>query len=292
MNELDLKITDQQLPVIAFNFEEIKNSLKAGIAQYSTLVVTDESLSLCKQKQKELAGIRTKIDTYRKNTKREMLIPIDEFEDKCKQLVKLVEDAEKPLKDGIAVYDNIKREEKKNIALQLISESIQAHSLNEKYASQLTVIDKYMNLTAKVGEVKEDIEQRTFLLLSQQKKDEEMVEIIQDTIDNANKTIKTPLNLSDFQRLINMGMATKDILNEVNRRAEHIRQAEMPKPEPILEPIPEPNPEPVIELEPEELPAQYSVEIRVIATQNRIAELGHYLKSNGYNYKVLNQSEV
>jgi hypothetical protein len=299
MSELELKAT-QTLPVISFNFDEMKNFLTTALEQYKSLIVTDDTLSVCKGKQKELAGIRSDIDAYRKKVKQEMSIPIKEFEEKCNQLGALVASAEKPLKDGIQVYDDMKRETKRQEALKIIAESVADHGLTEKYAKQVIVIDKYMNLTAKTSEVKEDVEQKVFILLEQQKKEREMLEIIQDAIDNENKTIKTPLSMSQFQRMIDAGMATKYVLNDIKGRAEQIREAEKPKPVEIPVEIPvealkkEPapvQPEPIQPATPEE-PEMWFAELRFVESKAKIIALKGILAINGYTYKALNQGKI
>jgi vacuolar-type H+-ATPase subunit I/STV1 len=290
--EMDLRVIRQEQPVIEINFDEIKNNLAESVKEYSGLIVTDDTLPICKAKQKELAGIRVKIDNYRKEVKKAMSKPIDEFESKCKQLIGLVEEAEKPLKEGIQVFDDKKREEKRQIAIGIIQAAIGQHGLKPKYAEQLSVLDKYTNLTAKASEVREDVEQRVFILLGEQKKEEEMLEIIQDTIDNANKTIKAQLSMSDFQRLIDRGISPKDIIAEVNSRAEQIRKAENPPPAPesTVQQAP-PQPEPVKEAT-KEPDAMYFVELRVTGTKLDIGNLGQYLRGNGYTYNLVKQGKV
>lgn len=299
MSNLNLNITEQQLPIIAFNFEEIKEAVKMILADYSGLIVTEDNLSLCKQNQKDLAGMRVKIDTYRKDTKKEMAKPIDEFENKCKELVKLVEDAEKPLKEGIQVFDDKKREEKRQAALGIIKAAIEEHGLKPKYSDQLTVADKYCNLSAKASDIRDDVEQRVFILLQEQQKEEEMLELIQDAIDNANKTIKAQMQFSDFQRLLDRGMSTKDVIAEINHRAEQIRKAENPPPEPqkaeqTVELIPTTpsqsageSAEPIKKDE-----SLYFVELRFVETREQIGKLSELLKYNGYNYTVIKKGKV
>ncbi len=301
MSELNLNITEQQLPVITFNFEEMKEALKARLSEYSGLVVTDGNLSICKAQQKELAGMRIKIDNYRKDTKKEMSKPIAEFEDKCKQLIKLIEDAEKPLKEGIQVFDDKKRDEKRKVAEQIIKVVVTEKGLTEKYAQQLTVLDKYTLLGAKAGEVREDVEQRAFILLGEQNKEKEMLEIIKGTIDNANKNIKAQMKIEDFQRLIDRGMSAKDVIGEINARAEQIRLAENPPPTP--EPTPEPTPAPAPEPNRNQPPPEqetgpgkdeniYFVELRIVETREGIGRLSELLKTNGIVYTVLRKGKV
>lgn len=224
MKQIELS---KQLPVINMNFEEVKASLTETIEKYKGILVTEEGLQDCKATQKDLAGIRIKIDNYRKEIKKEMSKPITTFEEQCKVLIKLVEDAEKPIKNGIAVFDTKKKEEKRQVALDIIAEAVKEHQLNEKYASQLNVLDKYMNLTAKANDVKKDVEQRVFLLLQEQTKEAEMLQIIKDTIENANKNIDAKLSIQDFQSLINLNASPVKIIAEINSRAERIKKAEL-----------------------------------------------------------------
>lgn len=288
---------NKQLPIISMNFEEVKASLTETVAKYKGIIVTEDGLKDCKATQKSLAGLRGKIDNYRKDIKKEMSKPIDDFEDKCKELIKLVEDAEKPLKEGITVFDNKKKEDKKQVALEIIEKAIIEHQLNEKYASKLNVLDKYMNLTTKPSDVKRDIEQRVFILIQEQNKELELLEIIKDTIENANKTLKTLLKLEDFQNLLDMKIPTNKIIQEINKRAEMIRKAE--------------NQQSIGHINTEEVTTQeqsvkkistnekenieqplYYIEMKVIGTYDDIAKLGEFLKNNNYNYTKLNSGKV
>lgn len=280
---------NKQLPVITMNFEEVKNSLIGTMEKYKGIVVTEEGLKDCKATQKELAGLRVKIDNYRKDIKKEMSKPIDIFESQCKELIKLISDSESPIKDGIAIFDNAKREEKRQVALKIVEEVATEHQLSERYKSKLDVLDKYTNLTAKPSAVKKDIEQRVFILLQEQNRESEMLEIIKDTIENANKNIKTHLKLEDFQNLIDMNIPNSRILQEINKRAEIIREVESSKVEKQQTPV-EVEKEP-LKKETEEDPLYY-IELRVIASKERIRELGEFLKNNNYNYTKSNTGIV
>lgn len=230
---IELEITKEILPVISVNFEEVKAALESNMSKYQNIIVTEETLKGCKATQKELAGLKIKIDTYRKDKKKKFSEPIVEFENKCKDLISLVESVESPIKDGIRVFDDEKKAEKAKIAQQIIDEVIKENGLSEKYAIQLTVIDKYTNLTAKESEVKDDVNQRAMTLKSEQDREEELLNIIVSTIETENKRINQKLSLSDFQRLINLGSSTSDILTDIKEKAERIYQAEnTPKEEP------------------------------------------------------------
>ena len=105
----DIRIINEVMPVIEVNFEEVKKALAETLTKYENIVVTEETLSGCKATQKELAGVRTKIDTYRKDKKKALSEPIIAFENQCKELIALIEKAEQPIKDGIKVFDDKKK---------------------------------------------------------------------------------------------------------------------------------------------------------------------------------------
>ena len=223
---IDIKL-EKQLPVVQINFEEVKASLIAGSEKYKNLVVTEDGLKDCKTMQKELSSTRIKLDNYRKEVKKEMTKPITKFEDECKTLIALVTEVESPLKAGIEIFNQKARDEKKEIAIKIISEFITENKLEYKFSRELTVIDKYMNLTAKESEVSDDVSKRGFLLLQQQKTEIETLQIMNDTIVNLNKNIDAKLSIEDFQSLIDTNTSPVKIMAEINSRAERIKVNEI-----------------------------------------------------------------
>ena len=286
-----MNITEQQLPVIAFNFEDMKANLTQSMEHYKNLVVTEDTLSMCKSEQKELAGVRVKIDGYRKDVKKEMSKPIEEFEGKCKQLIALVEDAEKPLKEAISVFDDKKRAEKRLVAEEIIKEMIEKHGLKGEYAAELTVLEPYCNLTSTRKAVAEDIEQRAFIAISKQQTYEALLEMIQGTIDNANQGINTKLSISDFEYHIRNRMPGIAIIAEINKRAEMIRIAELPKEEIAAPVVIAPPPAPVKQVA-KATDTIFFVELRIEDTKANIETLADFLKGNDFKYITLNKGIV
>ena len=290
------------LPSVKINYEELKAELENKLTEYSTLVVTEETLPGCKAAQKELASLRNTIDKYRKDKKKELEAPIKAFEAQCKDLVALIEKVERPIKEGIQVYDNAKKDDKRKKAEAIITEVVESAGLNEKYAKRLFVIDKYTNLTATEKAVREDVETRAFALRVEQEREQERLDIIQSVIDSENERITAKLDITDFQNMIDsVEFSTKDVITTIKKRAERIYTAEHPAPKEESE---EPKPEPVQEQKPEQVKAEvkqeepeepqpvYKVVIDVQEPAHRISELGTFLKSHGYNYTVLEQTRL
>lgn len=288
---MEVKILKEQLPVIQINFEEMKNALLEILAYYEGIVVAEDNLGECKEAQKELAGVRVKIDNYRKDKKKELSKPIIEFENQCKELIKLVENVEKPIKDGIKIFDNKRREEKKLIAERIIKEISAEYELNEKYAARLTIDERYCNLSIKEIEVRNDVEARAMALKVEQNSEEELIEIIKDVIDSENERINRKIKFDDFQRYIDRGMSAKEVIAEIRLAANRIYEAENPKQEPVIEPIIEPTIQPAInEIEPIE--QIYYASYKITGTHGQLLAVSKFLKNNKIEYEVTEQGEL
>ena len=304
----DIEI-NKQLPVITMNFEEVKASLVENMEKYKGIIVTEESLKDCKATQKDLAGLRNKLDSYRKDVKKEMEKPIKAFESDCKELIGLIAEVEAPIKSGILEFDNKRKEEKRKFADIKIFEICQKLNLEKKYADQLTVLDKYLNLSASAKSVVEDIEQRAEALKQQQNMDKVKAEMIKANIESAletvNLTLKTPLQYSDFEKYLALGWDGPRIVREINERAAQIRQAEKAAEEMATKRIEEEKQKeevqipmdlkpkaPEVPKEVKEDEPRFYVDVYVESDYERIQALSKYLQANGYKYEVHKKGKV
>ena len=108
MEKLTLK-SNIQPAVMSFNLQEIKANLDARLEDYRKLVVTEDSLTGCKNASRELASFRNRLDEFRKTQKKEAEKPINTFEKEVKDLIEQVKEAEKPLNDALEVYSEKER---------------------------------------------------------------------------------------------------------------------------------------------------------------------------------------
>lgn len=302
-------IVNTQLPVIKTNFEEVKESLIVNLEKYKGIVVTEENQKDCKAMQKELAGFRNQIDTERKAIKKQVEAPIKKFDTDVKELVGIITEIEKPIKEGIKVFDDRRKEEKRKFADVKIFEICQKLGLEKKYADQLTVLDKYLNLSASAKSVVEDIEQRAESLKQQQNMDKCKLELlkgsIETTLEAVNETIKTPLKFETFEKFIDMGWDAARIIREINERATQIRQAEKAAEEMATKRIEEEKQKeevqipmdlkpkaPEVHKEVEEDEPRLYVELYVEHNLEEMKILSKYLKDKGYKYIVREQGKV
>lgn len=292
---MEMKIKEYREPKIVINYKELKAELQKSLEAYKGLVVTEDTLAGSKAAQKELASLRVKIDGYRKEKKKEMETPIKEFEAQCKELIALVESVEKPIKEGIKVFDDQKREEKRQKALELIAEVADATGLNEKYAAKLDVLDKYTNLTATAKAVKEDLETRAFALKVEQDREAERLQIIESVLASENEKLKTKMPISLFQRDIDNGTDTSIVLDAIRKQAAVVYEAENKPVEPPKEEEATNTPpqEEKAVNEPQTQPkAMFKVTFDVIGDYETQHKVSDFLKANGITYNVVQQLRV
>lgn len=286
---MEIIVNEYQLPVVKMNYEQLETELKNMLMMYKGLAVTDDTLQACKEAQKELARLRLSIDEHRKEKKKELSAPIVEFEEKCKKLIAMVTEAEEPIKAGIKFYDDAKREEKRKAAEEIAREIAKEVGLNEKYAASLTILDKYMNLTASKKSVREDLEIRAFALKVEQDKEAERMETIMSVLEMENKRLKNPMSISDFAYYIENGMGTAGIIEKIKDQAERVYKAENYVPEPVVEEKKEETP---AEVKPNEPEKYYTMVVRFTGTLAQMQNISAKIKESGIGYKVIEKSEV
>ena len=224
---MELKIIEQ-VQKFTWNFDEIKNSLAEHIEQYANLVVNDENLKSMEKTQKEIASLRIKITKFKTKTKGELDKPYKIFEHQVKELLNLVESAEKPIKDQLEIYED-KRREQKSIEIQDIMKKVSAElGLTEKYSSQMVIDEKWLNRTQKKSDTLEEIQQRVCWFLDVQQKDIEAETFLQQKIEMAKFMVEslsagliTPLTFEEIENRIDsldIGRLKLHIEEEVARR--------------------------------------------------------------------------
>lgn len=299
-------VISKQLPVLTANFEDVKASLAETLNKYKGIVVTEEGLKDCKATQKELSSLRVKIDTYRKTIKKEILVPVTEFEGKCKELESLIVEVENPIKEGINVFDNLRRKEKKEKAMEFITKAIWDNELKPKYANQLVVLDKYLNLSGSVKSVMEDIETRAESLKIQQDAEEretkQLVDSIDMYVDTVNEDIKLKLKAEDFYEYIEKGHNITSITSLIKKQHDKIKEAENPKPiEVPKEEIKEIEPpkqqiQVPIDLSRNSAPVEkeqlYFYDLKITANFENCKKLIELLKSGGFDYEVKEKGKL
>lgn len=224
-NMLQLISHNVQPAVIDYNYAAVKAYVEKKAEEYKGLIVTDANLKQSKRDRDDLASARVSIDKFRKEKKKEMSVNITLMENQCKELISIIENVEKPLQAGIDVYDNEKRDKRRKQAEDFIQKEVNELQLRPEFASKLVVKDFYMNLSGTQKEVKEDIRKEGMLLKEAQDKLDNNIQMIKTAVNAVNATISTPFNEDEFIRMLDH-YELQEIVNNINNRAEQVREAE------------------------------------------------------------------
>lgn len=90
---------------VQVNWDDVKKSLAAYIDKYQGLIVTDDNLDDSSKALREIVTVRTSIQKFEVNGKRTTKKPYDDFAAGCKELLKIVQQAETPLREQLDAYD-------------------------------------------------------------------------------------------------------------------------------------------------------------------------------------------
>ena len=111
--EFIMKTDLKQMPdKIEFNYEEMKAEFSKKLVHYNTLVVTEDSIRDAKADKAALNKLKEAIETRRKEIKKTYLLPYENLEKQCKELVAMIDAPVKSIDGQIAVFDQKLQDEK------------------------------------------------------------------------------------------------------------------------------------------------------------------------------------
>lgn len=127
MSELQIKVS-KKLGTIETNFEEIEKNLKITLANYKGIVVTEDTLKESKKDVAELRKLKTSIDNEKKAIKKAWNEPYTEFENKCKELMTLVDEPIAEINNQVVKFEAKQIEEKKQHLNGLYLENVEEYT--------------------------------------------------------------------------------------------------------------------------------------------------------------------
>lgn len=173
---MELKITNLTLPEkVTFNYEEMKQSLQEKVAQYATLVYTDEQMKEAKKDKAELNKFKKAMDDERLRLEKEWMQPFNEFKSQVRELVSIVDNAVESIDTQVKEYEKKQKEDKRvsiqeyfdslpkiedfeSLTLDMIFEStwlnasVSMKSIREAVTSKVAQIKDNLNMLAKLPE--------------------------------------------------------------------------------------------------------------------------------------------
>lgn len=239
--DTEAKVTDIQIiePQIlsadlnvTTNFEEVKQNLKAITEKYKGLVVTDQNQKDMEKTLREVVSLRTSIQKFEVNGKRKLRKPVDQFAEACKELLKIVNEAERPLREQLDAYEARRQEGVTKVILHKYEEMALDAGIREEFRS-CEILSKWMNKTAKLKDIYEDISRLVSEQAIAQKQHDDLKELRNSRrelallqIEKANRdyVLATPIT-KDFLTDELLDTSAEIIKNTINEEA--LRRHEM-----------------------------------------------------------------
>ena len=233
--DTEAKVTDIQIiePQIlsadlnvTTNFEEVKQNLKAITEKYKGLVVTDQNQKDMEKTLREVVSLRTSIQKFEVNGKRQLRRPMDQFADACKELLKIVNEAERPLREQLDAYEARRQEGVTKVILHKYEEMALDAGIREEFRS-CEILSKWMNKTAKLKDIYEDISRLVSEQATAQKQHDDLKELRNSRrelallqIEKANRdyALATPIT-EDFLTDELLDTSAEIIKNTINEEA-------------------------------------------------------------------------
>lgn len=239
--DTEAKITDIQIiePQIlsadlnvTTNFEDVKKNLQIITEKYIGLVVTDQNQKDMEKTLREVVSLRTSIQKFEVNGKRKLRKPVDQFADACKELLKIVNEAERPLREQLDAYEARRQESVTKVILHKYEEMALDAGIREEFRS-CDILSKWMNKTAKLKDTYEDIARLVSEQTDMQKQHDDLKELRNSRrelallqIEKANRdyALATPIT-EDFLTDELLDTSAEIIKNTINEEA--LRRHEM-----------------------------------------------------------------
>jgi len=158
MQTPELKVTPK-LPVLAFNFDQLKSWATELAERYANIVVTEEAIADVKRDMAELNKAKKAVDDARKEAVRRVSDPIRTFEGQIKEVCGIFDTAYAKLGNQVKAFEDAQREEKRNKVLELIgqcfADAFGAHGDWPDF--EIPVQEKWLNKTTSLKTVREDV---------------------------------------------------------------------------------------------------------------------------------------
>lgn len=239
--DTEAKVTDIQIiePQIlsadlnvTTNFEDVKKNLQIITEKYKGLVVTDQNQKDMEKTLREVVSLRTSIQKFEVNGKRKLRKPVDQFAEACKELLKIVNEAERPLREQLDAYEARRQEGVTKVILHKYEEMALDAGIREEFRS-CEILSKWMNKTAKLKDIYEDISRLVSEQATAQKQHDDLKELrnsrrelalLQIEKSNRDYALATPIT-EDFLTDELLDTSAEIIKNTINEEA--LRRHEM-----------------------------------------------------------------
>ncbi len=226
----NIRIEEKHAARIKYNHEEIKASLTNALESYGNTVVTEETVKDAKKACADLNKLAKSLDTFRKDTKKELTGSIKTFEDNVKELHSDVKEAREKINSQVEFFIEEERKEKLIKVELAILQTKEEINLKDKYFTQVELKDTYLNSSMSINKVKADLVTQFNTLKMMQDMEQMKIDTIVSILGVHNEKLRFKFDFEYFERYINDETSVADlntlVMKKVNARLEE-EQAEL-----------------------------------------------------------------
>ena len=300
--EFIMKTDLKQMPdKIEFNYEEMKAEFSKKLVHYNTLVVTEDSIRDAKADKAALNKLKEAIETRRKEIKKTYLLPYENLEKQCKELVAMIDAPVKSIDGQIAVFDQKLQDEK----WKQISEyyNTEVKELKDLVPLEKIVSSKWKNkgeslesVNNGIGDTLERIRGELETISTLHSEFEQQIKDVYLNDYNLSKALMEQKRLEERQKQLEEMERQKEERRKQAEEAERKRQEEQQRAaQNVSEPVIEAKKESPVQAVTEDTPAtptapitpKYSATFKVTGTQTQLQALATFMKKYNINYEVI-----
>ena len=152
----ELKVTQQQ-GIISANLDEIEAEIKQQMKDYEDYVVSADSIKSDKKTLADLRKLKTSLDDSRKEVKKAWLAPYEQFEERCKSVIALVDAPINLINSQIKMFEEEKKLEKVEHIKELYAENIQDLERFLPFEKVMEANPKWTNASTKDSDITYDL---------------------------------------------------------------------------------------------------------------------------------------
>ena len=160
MKDINLTVS-QQAGTIGTNFDEIKEALKGGLAEYKNMVFTEDSKAEAKKTVASLRKLKKSVNDKKIEVKKAFMAPYTDFEAQVKELDKLIDEPITFINGQVEEFERKRVEEKKALISEIYNGIIADHEPAAEYLPLQRIYDsKWENATTTKKAIAEAITER------------------------------------------------------------------------------------------------------------------------------------
>lgn len=153
---MELKVNEiQAIEPIKFNYEDLKANLTESLKKYKDLVYTEENIKEAKADRALLNKVSTAINDEKKRIKNILLQPYVDFEEKCKELMGMVNEVSEGIDTQVKAFEKRQSDEKLKEIMNYWIENVGIYS--DLIDFNLIFEDRWLNASYSMKKVQTDI---------------------------------------------------------------------------------------------------------------------------------------